>query len=184
MKRLIGLLVLAFIANAGQVYAQEKGYKVGDRGPANGFVFFDKGYISDGWRYMEAAPGDEVEDSVWSNVHEVLGTTKTGVGTGKVNTKAIIDQTGQNESVATLCNKLDVVYNGKSFKGWFLPSIDELNLMYNNLASKGEGNFRHFFYWSSSEADEINVWGQFFSDGDQLYGLKFYIANVRCVRAF
>jgi hypothetical protein len=31
-------------------------YKTGDRGPAGGWVFYDKGLVSDGWRYLEAAP--------------------------------------------------------------------------------------------------------------------------------
>jgi len=33
-------------------------YKIGDRGPAGGFVFYDKGDYSDGWRYLEVAPND------------------------------------------------------------------------------------------------------------------------------
>ena len=33
-----------------------KDYKIGDVGPAGGYIFFDKGYYSDGWRYLEAAP--------------------------------------------------------------------------------------------------------------------------------
>jgi hypothetical protein len=31
-------------------------YKVGDRSPAGGWVFCDKGNYADGWRYLEAAP--------------------------------------------------------------------------------------------------------------------------------
>jgi hypothetical protein len=33
-------------------------YKIGDTGPAGGFVFYDKGNNSGGWRYLEAAPED------------------------------------------------------------------------------------------------------------------------------
>lgn len=33
-------------------------YKIGEIGPAGGWVFFDKGYYSDGWRFLEAAPKD------------------------------------------------------------------------------------------------------------------------------
>lgn len=37
---------------------KEERYSVGDRGPAGGYVFYDKGNYSDGWRYLEAAPAD------------------------------------------------------------------------------------------------------------------------------
>jgi TolB-like protein len=30
-------------------------YKIGDRGPSGGWVFYDKGTVSAGWRYLEAA---------------------------------------------------------------------------------------------------------------------------------
>lgn len=36
----------------------ENGYRVGDRGPAGGLIFFDRGTASPGWRYLEAAPAD------------------------------------------------------------------------------------------------------------------------------
>jgi hypothetical protein len=36
----------------------EKVYKVGDFGPGGGWIFYDKGKISNGWRYLEAAPVD------------------------------------------------------------------------------------------------------------------------------
>ena len=29
-------------------------YKIRDRGPAGGYVFYDKGNASDGWQYLEA----------------------------------------------------------------------------------------------------------------------------------
>ena len=49
---------------AGDAAAQGKTYKVGDRGPAGGWIFYDKGHYSDGWRYFEAAPADVLSRKV------------------------------------------------------------------------------------------------------------------------
>jgi hypothetical protein len=198
MKKLIGLLVVIFIAGTGQVFAQE--YKIGDRGPSGGFIFFDKGYSSNGWRYLEAAPGDGVlgegilEDNrpAWSNVDRtLLGTTKTGIGKGKANTKAIIGQAGHKYSAAKVCDDLDITYgqsfnDGKSFKDYFLPSKDELNLMYENLHKSGVGGFTiGSLYWSSSENDDNHAWIQYFnSGGGQDPDRKWGFARVRCAREF
>ena len=77
MKKLFGIMDVLFIASSAHVFAQE--YKVGDTGPAGGLIFFDKGALTNGWRYLEAAPVDEVNESVFSNVYEEIGTTKTGI---------------------------------------------------------------------------------------------------------
>ena len=50
-------------------------------------------------------------------------------------TSSACDEPG---SAARLC--ADLVVNG--IGGWFLPSTDELVLMYQNLRAKGLGNFR------------------------------------------
>jgi TolB-like protein len=49
------------------LYAQwiEKVYNVGDRGPAGGIIFYDKGRYSDDWRYLEAAPKNVEFKSYW-----------------------------------------------------------------------------------------------------------------------
>lgn len=46
---------------------------------------------------------------------------------------------------------------GVTFEDWFLPSLDELKLMYDNIKVRGLGNFitKAFNeYWSSSEYNE------------------------------
>ena len=96
------------------------------RGPAGGFVFYDKGYYSDGWRYLEAAPADlrvingvptiDSTDDEYSNAEDgftfgfcVQGGlykdsgTLTGIGTGKANTQKLVSSIGQ-ESAAFFRN--------------------------------------------------------------------------------
>jgi hypothetical protein len=77
-----------------------------------------------------------------------------------------------------------------SFDGyddWFLPSKDELDLMYKNLKQKGLGDFGGSSYWSSSQSNyDYRPWSQRFSDGSQ-DGNLYSRTNpflVRAVRAF
>jgi len=78
------------------------------------------------------------------------------------------------------------------YKDWFLPSKDELNLMYLNLRQKGLGNYKTtadttnwtHIYWSSSQPNNYFAWYQDFSSGNQDYSLKGNTWSVRAVRAF
>lgn len=76
---------------------------------------------------------------------------------------------------------------------WFLPSKDELNMMYVNLLSGTDensdaytpvGGFASGGYWSSSESDSTNAWYQVFPRGNQYSGEKDLTIRVRAVRAF
>jgi hypothetical protein len=163
-------------------------YKVGDRGPAGGIVFYDKGVVTYGWRYLEAAPNDIPAPIRWGPNNTAIKDTDTAVGTGKANTQRIapiINRHGE-DGAALLCTALNI--NG--YQDWFLPSKDELNLMYVNLKKKGLGGFGDGYYWSSSEYNYFDAWVQRFSDGSQNYshfytrGDKDYALPVRAVRAF
>ena len=76
----------------------------------------------------------------------------------------------------------DLVLNG--YDDWFLPSKDELNLMYNNLHKKGLGCFGSFSFWSSSEYYSKYAWRQYFVTGYQYNFDKNFNNMVRAVRAF
>jgi len=125
-------------------------YKIGDTGPAGGIIFYDKGNNRDGWRYLEAAPAstEKTAPTFWASDLNLNGGRK--VGDGKENTKKYLvyfDKKGGGiNSAAWLCNDMNI--NG--FNDWYLPSLDELLYMYNNLYSKGLGNFKNLYYWSSS----------------------------------
>jgi len=67
-------------------------------------------------------------------------------------------------------------------EGWRLPDKDELTEMYLQLHKKGLGGFSGSWYWSSSENDYYNAWGQNFGDGYQHYYYGNHSGRVRAVR--
>lgn len=175
-------------------------YAIGDTGPAGGLVFYDKGFYSDGWRYLEAAQSD-IGGFVFGYYrpdkenNNLIGTSMA-VGSGKYNTERLVKYIdidgkaysgssgeGVKEYAARKC--LDYEYGG--YCDWFLPSADELNLMYENLHRKGVGSFSNYYgYWSSSETGTVGAWNQGFSNGEVLSvgytrGSDY---RVRPIRAF
>ena len=164
-----------------------KTYKIGDYGPAGGIVFYDKGVFSGGWRYLEAAPVETEFRAAWGAYERDVTGTATVVGSGKRNTQIIIDrlkQLNENDRAAQLC----VGLNFDGFNDWFLPSRDELDLMYKNLKQKGLGSFGSYIslYWSSTQASNRDAWGLDFDSGQQMYDYLFKRAPfaVRAIRAF
>ncbi|GHU37456.1 hypothetical protein FACS1894172_20880 [Spirochaetia bacterium] len=163
-------------------------YNVGGAGPAGGLVFYDKGDYRDGWRYLEVATEDAGQ-AVWgANGHKLGGTSAT-VGTGKRNTEVIMyylrnaGETGAAQSAQ--------LYTQGGYKDWFLPSKDELNLVYQNLRQKLLGNFSMGFYWSSSESSDYTAYSQRFSDGRQESSTNMFSSagkssnqSVRAIRQF
>jgi len=160
-----------------------KTYKVGDFGPAGGIIFFDRGFISDGWRYLEAAPAGTDFPAQWGAYEKDVAGTGTAVGSGKHNTQRIVERLkalGENNCAAQICVGMEI--NG--YKDWFLPSKDELDLMYKNLKQKGLGGFSNNWYWSSSQSFNKHACYQSFSDGVQDRNYKDIAHSVRAVRAF
>ena len=66
--------------------------------------------------------------------------------------------------------------------GWRLPTKQELEIMYDQLHKKGQGNFDILSYWSSSEYDATTAWTFLFSNGNASNYFKSYIYYVRAVR--
>lgn len=159
----------------------EAAFKIGGQGPAGGIVFYDKGNYSDGWRYLEAASEDQSAIAKWGCYGKsISGATGIAVSTGKSNTKAILENCGETNIAAKLCS----AYHGGGKNDWFLPSKDELNLMYTNLKKNGVGGFASVTYWSSSEGTANVAWAQSFSSGYKDDYNKYSTGYVRAVRSF
>jgi hypothetical protein len=162
-------------------------YSIGDTGPAGGIVFYDKGVFSDGWRYLEAAPSDQSTGIRWDNGSFIPISTGLGIGSGKANTTAIVAAQGSGSYAASLCDELSL----GGFDDWFLPSKDELNLMFVNLRTASLGGFTTTplisWYWSSSQGSSMGylyAWYQYFDDGRQYNHYLYDYGLIRAVRAF
>lgn len=110
----------------------------------------------------------------------VPGAQGTAIGTGKSNTQSIMDVHREQKFAAEKCTE----YRGGGKSDWFLPSKDELNLIYLNLYKAGIGGLSGEYYWSSSEFSPNRAWHQVFCLGTQFYWKKGYQTRVRAVRAF
>lgn len=165
----------------GIVQAQGKVYKIGDKGPAGGWVFYDKGDNSNGWRYLEAAPKDSGSGKWGCTNKSIPGAQGVKPGTGKANTRAIVKGCGESNTAA----KIAAAYRGGGKNDWYLPSKDELNLIYTNLFKKSIGDISSPMYWSSSEISAKEAWLQSFFEGEQLKNDKSEDAGgIRAIRAF
>ena len=126
---------------------------------------------------------------VWSNVDAVgVGVDAQSPWDGMTNSNAIEAQAGHTSSAAALC--LNSTNGGQS--DWYLPSIQELNLLWNNYYQvsrslsqiQGATLILPENYWSSSEFDTDSANFLYFRSGGVSYFNKFYAFYVRAVRAF
>lgn len=131
-------------------------YEVGDTGPAGGIIAFSNPDSGSDWQYIEVAPidwsGEETDPKyIWGAKNEKVKDLGKELGTGYDNTLRIVEFVSQFESepfAALVCHQL--VYGG--YDDWFLPSDEELLLLYTNLHLKGLGDFSiKDGYYSSTE---------------------------------
>jgi len=132
-----------------------------------------------------AADSDQ-SSAQWGCYEQSIGGTSSAVGTGAANTTAIVSGCSETAIAARIC--ADLTLGG--YDDWFLPSKDELNLMFENIGNGPDaplgniGNFANYYYWSSTELDSNNAWMQLFSNGFQTNYNKNFTVYVRAVRAF
>jgi hypothetical protein len=158
---------------------------IGDPGPAGGIIF----YLNDntGLHGLEAAPVDQAI-SQWGCRGASIDGTSALLGTGLANTDKIVARCGEANTAA----KVAQAYTLNGFSDWYLPSKDELNLMYTAI---GQGAIKPLVnvdfsgtlnYWSSTEFNNTNAWSQDFQGGWQntSYFKNAGIVGVHAVRSF
>jgi hypothetical protein len=150
-------------------------YVIGDPGPAGGIVFYVDASKLHG---LEAAPADQSSAAWGCDGAFIAGADGAAVGTGAQNTADILAGCLTAGIAARIAD--DYTLNG--YHHWFLPSKDELNLLYQQKAVVG--GFANDFYWSSTVLNSSYAWYQDFIFGAQKYYNKGTTLRVRAVRAF
>lgn len=156
-------------------------------GVSGGYVMYDKGSYSDGWRYLETAPNDAAYNGSnlikWGCSSSSIMQTSTEVGTGLENTNRIIQYCSDANCAARVCSNYTV--NGVS--DWFLPSKGELYIMTSSLSGLVNfGDSTNQTHWSSSEYDAgtAHLVNTFYNFGPA-FGISKNLGNlVRPMRRF
>ena len=173
-------------------------YNIGTTGPSGGIVFYDKGSYSNGWRYMETALVDSQVSEWGCEGSLITNTNNSEIGAGLLNSVSIVnyhdtlDNYYANPSVCnsinngTVASKKALLYQLNNTKDWFLPSENELSLMYENLKVENLGSFSNLNYWSSTQANNNNAIAIDFSNGQTKTVSKSTSTNVkiRAIRYF
>jgi hypothetical protein len=162
MEPLINEITRIITGGTGGISQSDKSsvaYKTGDRGPAGGWVFHDKGSYADGWRYLEIAPWS-AETTMPRNIGvEKIPGTDTVIGSGKRNTELILQskeeyqQKYQIMKAAKMCANSEVNW----FTDWFLPSYAEIKWFDVHLIGGNFANLNTGYYWSSSGGSDASV---------------------------
>ena len=138
----------------------------------------DVGYVAGETHGLIAAAQDLPGTYQLGCLFSISGADGMAIGTGAQNTIDMV--TAVCNAAAEACANL--VLNG--YEDWFLPSIDELQQLYNNRIAIGA--FQNSGYWSSSEISSDVAWLFAFVNGyPNVYALKYSeYDGVRAVRAF
>lgn len=164
------------------------------------------------WQYLEAAPADASTSDVIFGYYRPSGTNTTvqsnldtsitvddhstyngnaAVGQGRLNTSLLVNAMGSStyssnsgtDTTDTYAAKLCDDYALNGYDDWFLPSIEELRYMYENLKSKSIGTWSDY-YWSSTERSGSHSWLYIFLRGYVSYDNRVNSLYVRAIRAF
>jgi len=131
-------------------------YRVGDIGPAGGFIFFvdTAGEFAD-FDYLEAAPagwsggGDPqlpLCDDAAARATSRSAWAAHALGAGQENTAALVDEgCGTDGTAVGAAVALSLDVGGATYADWYVPSLAELHLLVREARARGAGGFEVTF---------------------------------------
>lgn len=132
--------------------------RIGDEGPAGGIIFYDKGYYSDGWRYLETSITNLYNMMQWGDYSLNVPGTLSNIGAGLSNTvKAAAVLGGWNSSYYAA--KVCLAFNGGGYSDWFLPSKNELIELFNFSTNSGLIELDSSWTSTLNESNYGYAWG-------------------------
>ena len=172
MKRFLGKAIFALLLISTFAVAAEKSYNIGDFGPGGGIIFYknSSGFsVSDGngeskiCHYLEVSKED-LGYATWAPFSsDVAASTKYGIGEGKSATYEILSSAGKTKLTKENCAAYACSnYKTASTKAgeWFLPTSDEIRILFKNLSPEKMGISNTEFYWSSSVEQNNRAWAR------------------------
>ena len=170
-------------------------YKIGDK--AQGGIVF---YVDESGEHGLAADTVDLSPGTrwWAGKNGNTQAKGDGPFAGEMNTAIIISsQVWIGDDGFSYAARACAELQKGGYGDWYLPSKEELNLMWKNLHRFGcpneaptssfcptaLGGFASF-YWSSSEINDDEAWLQDFDDGIQFGDFKGSSDRVRAIRAF
>jgi len=169
-------------ASAAPCLSDGTGCRVGSVGPGGGIVYYDAGSPQWWGRFLEAWPTQLSLTATWGattgsmylpaaslnteivELRRLVQRTSMGIGEGELSTYQMI---GVGSPLALALQSMQtsgVIPNA----GWFIPSKDELDALYNAWKSgRVSGSWGAVPVWTSTESEDSYAWYQLFQDGTQ-----------------
>lgn len=139
-------------------------------------------YIDKSKKHGMIAAEFDLPNTVWGCSNDSIldvGINETAVGRGSSNSQIIADQCGY-ETAAGKCLLLDTL----GFDDWYLPSMEEMRGVSENLGRLGQANLSSSYYLSSSQNSKTTAWLILNANRSPAILSKSVARAVRPVRSF
>ncbi len=123
---------------------------------------------------------EDISENAWwgCNGQYISGVQSAEFGVGDSNTYKISTQCTDATSAAALC----YYSNLENYQDWYLPSEDEMTMVYSVLKPKNVGSFADTYYWTSTQENEHYARYLLFLDGSTGFATKSDPFRVRAIR--